>query len=341
MTSVAPTAPTAPAVPVGPRRSRPVAFLVGVAVSGVAAVAGGLAAGHAVYTSRPPSTDPWSDLGAALLAVPVGCVVGGALYLAGVVVTVRRAVAPGRRWRAALAVVAATCLGGVLAVSAAESGRAGGVPVLGGVVAVAVLAGAAAGVGNVVGAVDGRTAARTGAVAAVGWLVVAGVAGVRADGVADAGRAERYERTGAPLALVGGRDLSVPAGGWRLESVSEGWFADDVTVTFDVPDGDAGRGGWVTLTMDGDPDPRPCERVPEGGAGACAALGRRDGGAEILGERTAGGIGAGYQVVWVDVAGGRWSLQGTDVPQPVDAEAAVATLTALEPVDADTFAAAT
>jgi hypothetical protein len=41
------------------------------------------------------------------------------------------------------------------------------------------------------------------------------------------------------------------------------------------------------------------------------------------------------------VPGGRWTVSGTSYPQPVDADAAIALLQALEPVDTTTFTAAT
>jgi hypothetical protein len=130
----------------------------------------------------------------------------------------------------------------------------------------------------------------------------------------------------------------------------------DVTVTYDAPAADAhDRSGWVVLVMSGDPEPVPCEHAPAGAA-ECVVLGHRDAADAGAAERHAGASGegrimgdlitgadglTGYATVWVDVAGGRWSIRGTEVPQPVDEAAAVAVLTALEPVDAGTFTAAT
>jgi hypothetical protein len=167
--------------------------------------------------------------------------------------------------------------------------------------------------------------------------------------VADGNRVGRYEATGAPLALVGGTELAVPADGWEIVSIDQGWSIDDVTVTFAVPapDGTA-REDRVRLVMARDPEPPRCGRQA-GGDDACVRLGRRDDGAEIMGDPLTDdpltddgdGDAAVYDEVWVDVAGGRWSLRGTDVPQPVDGTAAVAILAALEPVDAAAFTAAT
>jgi hypothetical protein len=274
----------------------------------------------------------------------------------GVVASVRWAVPRGRRLVTVVTLLGVSAAVPVVGGSAFRSAERGGLSVVGALVVVMVLVAAVALVGVVVDAVDGATAARIGAVAAGAWLVVSVAGSWRATGVADEARAERYERSGAPLALVDGRDVAPPVPGWDLVSVDGGWMVGDVTVTYDVPAADGhGRAGWVVLVMTSTPEPLPCERGPAAAA-ACVVLGHRDtagagdgerhagasGGREIMGDPVTGVDGVtGYATVWVDVPGGRWSIRGTDVPQPVDEAAAVAVLAALEPVDPGTFTAAT
>ena len=340
----------------GPR-TRALGLLAATAVALATAVGGGVAAGAFVWQGRPADdTDAWSDLGYGLVALMAACAVGGLVYVMGVVAGVRWAVPRGRRLPTVVTILAVSAAVPVVGGSALGAAERGGLSVLGALVGVAILAAAVALVGVVVDAVDVTTAARIGGVAAASWLVVSVAGNWRATGVADDARAQRYERSGAPLALVEARDMAAPVPGWDLVSVDGGWMVGDVTVTYDAPAADGhDRSGWVVLVMSGDPEPVPCEHAPAGAA-ECVVLGHRDaadagaaerhagasGGGRIMGDPITGVDGVtGYATVWVDVAGGRWSIRGTEVPQPVDEAAAVAVLTALEPVDAGTFTAAT
>jgi hypothetical protein len=322
--------------------TRALGLLAATAVALAAAVAAGIATGSVVWHGRPSDdTDAWSDLGHGLLALAAGGAVGGLVYVVGVVVGVRWAVPRGRRLVTATTILAVSGAVPIVGGSALRWAERGGMPLLGALVGLAVLAAAGALVGVVVGAVEGGTAARIGLGAAAGFLAVSVAGNWRAPAVADDARADRYERSGAPLALVDGRDVSPPVPGWELESVDGGWMVGDVTVTYDAPavDGRA-PSRWVVLVLSSDREALPCEGAPAGGT-ACAVLGHRDG-EEIMGDPITGVDGVtGYSTVWVDVPGGRWSIRGTDVPQPVDEAAARAILTALEPVDADTFTGAT
>lgn len=338
-------------------RTRVLGLLAATAVALATAVAGAVAAGALVWQGRPTDdTDSWSDLGYGLVALMAGCAVGGLVYVVGVVAGVRWAVPRGRRLVTVVTVLGVSVAVPVVGGSAFRAAERGGMSVIGALVGVVVLAAAVALVGVVVDAVDGTTAARIGGVAAASWLVVSVAGNWRATGVADDARAERYERSGAPLALVDGRDVAAPVPGWELVSVDGGWMGGDVTVTYDAPAVDGhDRSGWVVLVMTSDPEPLPCEHAPAGAAD-CVVLGNRDTADAGAGERHAGASGegeimgdpitgvdgvTGYATVWVDVPGGRWSIRGTDVPQPVDEAAAVAVLAALEPVDAGTFTDAT
>ncbi len=327
-----------------PARSRPLWLLTAVTAALAAAVTSGTWVGWAVYRSLhgPAPSTGFDELGHAFVALLAGLAVGSLVYVAVVVVGVRWAVVRGRRLATAATILASTVAVPVLAGSVARSADHGGVTVLGGLAVAALLMAAGAVVGVVAGAVHPRTAGRIVAVAAAGLVVVTAVGGLRAGQVADDERTARYEEVGAPLALVGGSDLSVPADDWEIVSIGQGWSSDEVTVTFAAP-APAGSSDedWVRLVMARHPEPPRCGRAAAGDD-ACAHLGRRDDGAEILGDPITGHDPVtGYGEVWVDVAGGRWSIRGTDVPQPVDATAAVAILTALEPVDATTFTAAT
>lgn len=317
-------------------------LLAAVATGLVAAVAVGSWAGWTLYGTRPePDPDTWADFGYALGALLVGSAVGIVVYLVAVVVAVRRTVARGRRAAAAAAILAATVAVPALAGSAGSSADGARLPAFAALAGVAALVAAGALVGVVVDAVPRRAAGRVFAAAAAALVVTTVVGDWRSGQVADEERTARYEQVDAPLALIDGRDLAVPAEGWELVTVSGGW-GDAVVVTFDVPAPAPGRGNeWVDLVMEGEPDPPACE-VEATPAGECAVLGRRDDGAEILGEPLTGyDTVGGYEAIWVDVDGGRWTIDGTSSPQPVDEDAAVAMLTALEPVEAATFTAAT
>ncbi len=323
-------------------RTRPLLLLAAVAVALAAAVALGSWAGWALYRTRPESSPgTWDDLGYTLGALLVGAAVGTVVYLVAVVLAVRRTVARGRRAAAAFAILAATVAVPVLAGAAGSSADGTRLPVFAALAGVAALVAAGALVGAVVDAVPSRTAVRIATSVVAALVVITVVGDRRSSQVADDERTARYEQVDAPLALVGGRDLAVPAEGWEVVMVSGGW-GDAVIVTFDVPaPAQAAEDGWVDLVMEGEPDPPRCG-VDATGGDACVVLGRRDGGAEILGDPLTGyDTVRGYEAVWVDVDGGRWTIEGTDVPQPVDEHAAVAILTALEPVEAATFTAAT
>jgi len=324
-------------------RSNPARLLVAVVASLGAAAAVGTAAGAAAYQlQQGPADGQWDELGDALVALAAGVAAGGLTYVIGITIVVRTCVVAGRRLGTAATIVAATAAVPILVGWASESASRGGASVLALPLALSVLALALTAVGVASGSLRPGALARIGAVAATGLVVVTSLAAVRGEQVADDRRAARYDDSGVPLALVGGRDLAVPAVGWELVSISQGWSPDDVTVTFDAPSLTGSfRSAWVVLVMERAPDPARCGAEP-GDAEACVNLGRRDDGAEILGLPITGyGSTTGFHEIWVDVPGGRWSISGTSSPQPVDVDAAVAILTSLEIVDADTFAAAT
>lgn len=335
------------AAPVPAARAQALRLLVGMVAVTCLSVAGALLAGGALWDSRPPEDDPnpWSDLGFALGALFLGLVVGGLVYLIGLVIVVRRTVPRGRRLTMAFAILAVDILLMGALSRVAEAADRGGMPVLGTVVEVGLAVTAVAVLGLLMDAVRPRPAGWIGGVTGAGLLILVVLSGVRAESVAASERAARYEASGAPLALVDGRDLSVPADGWVVAHVDEGWARSRVTVTFDVSPSGGEIAEQVRLDLDPDRRARRCEREPEV-AGRCIVLGRvtsaaggdGDGDGEIMGERITGHDGgATFAAVWVDVPGGRWTIWGSDV----DGADAVAVLRSLVPVDPETFTAAT
>lgn len=343
------------AAPLPAARAQALRLLVGMVIVTVVGVAGGLLAGGAVWDSRPPEDDlnPWSDLGFALGALAVGLVVGGVVYLIGLVIAVRRTVPRGRRLTMAFAILAVDALLMMALSRVAGAADRGGMPALGAAVGVGLAVTGVAGLGLLMDAIRPRVAGWISGVTGAGFLVLLLLSGVRAESVAASERAARYEASGAPLALVDGRDLSVPTDGWEVARVGGGWARSRVTVTFDVSPSGGEVAEQVTLDLDPERHARRCEREPEV-AGRCIVLGRvtspddgaggaddRGGGGsggEIVGERITGEDGGTtFAAVWVDVPGGRWTIWGSDV----DEADAVAVLRSLEPVDAATFTAAT
>lgn len=332
------------ASPLDEARAQALRLLVAVVTVVLVAVASGILAGRAVWAGRPADDAAgWSDLSFAIGGLLVGFVVAGFLYLVGLVVAVHWALPRGCRLGMYFAVLAVDAMLVVALSAVARAADQGGMPAVGTIVAAALVTAAIAGLGLLMQAVRTRTAGWIGGVAGAGVLLVVLVGGLRADSVAASERAARYEATGAPLALVDGRDLSVPADGWELAHVDQGWSGGRVTATFDVSSGGGAIADQVRLDLDSDPDPRPCAAEPEI-AGRCVVVGRAtppdDGaaGGEIVGERIPGDDGgATFAAVWVDVPGGRWTIWGSDV----DEAAAVAVLRSLVPVDAVTFAAGT
>jgi hypothetical protein len=314
------------------------ALVVALAVAvGVGVALGWEAYEHFRANDRPEDT--WADLGNAFGALILGGLTGCALYLVAVVVIVRRTVGPGLRLATVVTALLATAALPAFSGRAVASAEAAGLPAL----AVPVLLAGAVAAGAVIGLAAEAVRPERGLLAvAVAGLCLVGVSAVgawRGDDVADSRRATRYEEIGAPLALVGGRDLAVPAEGWELVSVDPG-YGDDVSITFDVPvPGRPHETEWVELDMAARPDPVPCG--PDAQGTTCVLLGRTVDGAEIRGREVVVRDGVGVVDVWVDVPGGRWTVSGTSYPQPVDVDAAIAVLRALEPVDAGTFAAAT
>ncbi len=323
-------------------RARALRLLAGVAVLVAAAGGTGLAVGRAIWADRPTGdVDGWSDLGFGIAALVIGLIVCGLVYLAGLVLAVRWAMPRGRRLVAAFTVLAATLalvvVGGLVTSRAAQ----GGMPAAGAVTAVIVAGALAAGVGVVVDAVRPRTAGWLGGAAAACVVVVVAVGGLRADRIDEHERADRYAATGAPLALVDGRGFTPPVDGWDLAYIDPGWSSHQVSVTFDVPSRAGDRPEQVWLVMDRDPNPRPCEDASA--SEACVVVDRVPpgesvvAGSEIVADPIAASGATGSRSYWVEFAGGRWTIRGTDL---AEADAA-AVLTALVPVDADTFAAAT
>ena len=201
-------------------------------------------------------------------------------------------------------------------------------------VVVVILLAAAAAIGSAAGTVSGHWAlVGAGALATLGLLAVAFE--VRGDEVADQRRASRYERNGAPLALIDGTDLDATFVGWELERVGSGSSPGRVVVGYEVVDPEPDGYRWLELYFETDRDGIDCA------AGSCEELGRRSDGRPILGFRPSDSTvgSSGFSDLWVEVEGGRWRISST--VSAVEPRSAVAVLEALEAVDADAFAAGT
>jgi hypothetical protein len=198
--------------------------LLALLAAAIASVLGGAVVAAVSYSGSTGDRDDWSELGAILLGLVAGVVVFAVAYVAGLVLTARRAFPPGRRVvPVALALgipvgltVFALAVSGVAAMSEADLPPPAGLPV-----AVAVLAAGplAFAWGN---SAVGRRRLLV-AVAAVAALVV-GIAGVGI-GVERA----RTSRIVAqlPLVLFEGRTADAPFAEWRRDEFKSAWVTEN------------------------------------------------------------------------------------------------------------------
>lgn len=301
-----------------------------------AAVAGGCIVGFTVAGAvlSESSSDPWGELGAALFGLAAGALAAVIVYAVATVVGVRRVVSEGRRLATGAALL------GAPAVLAFTTGMAGGAGSVGWLIPLGV-AGAlgflvmtVAAVLAVAGALDVRRAGRAASTALAVSAACLALSLVLRPTAEREELADVYRRSGAPVALLDGSSLDSPAPGWRLHSVDHPWFSGDATVTWKA------KGQFVRLEFVADPS----DGCPHADLGwVCEGLGMRAGGEAIWGERLVvgtGGAGAtGYEQVWVDVAGGRWLLDGANFPQPIDQADAVRILSRLQPVEVERYVA--
>ena len=308
-----------------------VAVVLGSAALAVAA--GGLAA-VVGYNSGGDDVGGWESLARAVSAVIAAALVGIPVLVVAVIVGVRRTIPPGRRLATAVTILAATVTVPFLIGWATEASRRAGFDVLGLPLAVVFLVSAGAVIGGAAGIVPARRVVTLvgASVVAVGLLAV--VVEVRGDEVAEQREVARYERNGSPLALIGGSDLDAGFVGWELRYVDGGHTPGEVEAAYEVVGAGVGD-SWLDLVLEAEPPPIDCDR------GTCEELGRRSDGRPILGFRPPDPNGApdGFSDVWVDVDGGRWRVTSTFTD--IEPRSAVAVLQALEPVDAETFVAAT
>jgi uncharacterized membrane protein YhaH (DUF805 family) len=307
---------------------RLVAVVLGSVLAAV--VAGGLAGALGYAASASDGGGQFEDLGRAIVAVLVAAVVGVVVFVGAVAVGVRRAVPAGRRLRTWVTIVLAAAAVFVLLGWITETARRAGLAVLGPPVAALLVVAAVRAIGGAAGIVPARRVWPLVGATAVALAVLSVAEGMRGDEVAAQQRVARYERNGAPLALVNGTDLDARFAGWELHNVDGGYGSGEVGIDYELVD-PLGY-GWISLDLEADPEPIDC--APDG----CEEVGRRTDGRPIMGRRRVGTDGrVSYSDVWVDVDGGRWSVAGSGTE--LELGSAVEVLRALEAVDAEAFEA--
>jgi hypothetical protein len=278
----------------------------------------------------------FEELGQFFLGLIVAALLAVTVFVTSVVVGVGHAVPPDRRRGTVAAIlVAAGAVGAALLWADANTRRVD-LDALDPIVPLVVLATAAAAIGAAAGLLPRWPVGVLVAGAAVALGVVVIAVERRADDVTDQERVERFERTGAPLALIDGADLDGDFVGWGEPYVVGGFPPGEDPTDYVTAGYEVGRDGWLMIVFEADPEPFDC------GADLCLELGRRPDGAPILGRRDWGSVG-GQRVegdIWVDVEGGQWRVTGWE-REDVDPESVVAVLQALEPVDAEAFVAGT
>ena len=289
--------------------------------------------GCSVYAgSDSESGGEFEDLGRAVVAVLAAAGVGGVVFVGAAAVGVRRTVPAGRRLRTWVTIVLAAAAVLVLLGWITETARRAGLAVLGPPVAALLVVAAVRSIGGAAGIVPARRVWPLVGATAVALALLSVAEGVRGDEVAAQQRVARYERNGAPLALVNGTDLDARFAGWELHNVDGGYGSGEVRIDYEVAD--PLRYGWISLDLVADPASIDC--APDG----CEEVGRRADGRPIVGRRRVGTDGhLSYSDVWVDVDGGRWRVAGSGTE--LELGSAVAVLRALEAVDAEAFVAGT